>query len=446
MTAGRPRASRPAQWPLAAAPHGVLPLYLAVEALAAVLVALFPGQAPGVGDWARFAVLLVVSGLQTELSLNTEKARRYLADGPHISMTSVWMFCGAVVLPAAMAVGLALVIYLHLWLRVWCPIQGRSAYRVVFSASTIVLGCVSVRPVLDLCGVPNVLVDDWHGGRIVLAVVVAALVYTTINGALVSIGIKLHHPTRPWLKTIGTKDENALELATLSLGGATAVLLVTQPALVVLVVLPVIVLHRNILMRQLEEKAAQDSKTGLLTAEEWRVRLASELARNVKRREPFGVLIIDLDRFKRVNDTYGHVAGDVVLKAVAGTITAQLRAYDSVGRWGGEEFAVLLPQIPEHGALDVAERVRSAVCALAVPVTIAESSRVITGLSASVGVACFPEAGITADGLVHAADTAMYRAKRAGRNTVVSIAELPEPQSRRVEQTSPPNLRLRPPS
>jgi diguanylate cyclase (GGDEF)-like protein len=424
----------------------VLPLYLAVEAVTVALVVLFPGPAPGADDVARFAVLIVVSCLQTELSLNTEKARRYLADGPHISMTSVWMFGGAVVLPAAMAVGLALVIYLHLWVRVWWPIQRRSAYRVVFSASTIVLGCVSVRPVLELCGVPTVLVDDWHGGRIALAIIVAALVYTTINGALVAIGIKLHHPARPWTRTFGTKDENALELATLSLGGATAVLLVTQLALVVLVVLPVIVLHRNILMRQLEEKAAQDSKTGLLTAEEWRLRVAGELARNVRRQEPFGVLIIDLDRFKRVNDTYGHVAGDVVLRAVAGTITGQLRAYDSVGRWGGEEFAVLLPQIPERGALDVAERIRSAICDLVVPVTIGETSQVITGLSASVGVADFPEAGTTVDGLVHAADTAMYRAKRAGRNTVVSSAELPAPPSPRMAQTSPPNLRLRPPS
>ncbi len=445
MTAARPRALRPAQWAISTAPRGVLPLYLAVEVLAVALVVLFPGPAPADQTWARFGALLVISCLQTELSLGIEKARRYLADGPHISMTSVWMFGGALVLPASMAVTLTVIIYLHLWLRVWWPVQGRSGYRVVFSATTIVLGCLAVGPVLRLFGTTNLLSDNWQGARILLAIVVAALVYTTINGVLVAIGIKLHHPTRPWSRTFGTLAENALELATLSLGGVTAIVLVTQPALVALMLLPVIVLHRNILMRQLEEKAAQDSKTGLLTAEEWQARVAAELVRNSRRREPFGLLMVDLDRFKRVNDTYGHVAGDVVLRAVATCITAQLRAYDSVGRWGGEEFAVLLPQIPEHGARDVAERIRAAVTALEVPVTVGDTKHVIADLSASVGVACFPEAGTTVEGLVHAADTAMYCAKRAGRNTVVSSTDAPSAVTGVSAPTSPPNLRLRPP-
>ncbi|MFL6121171.1 MAG: hypothetical protein ACJ73U_16355, partial [Actinophytocola sp.] len=274
MTAARPRALRPEDWGLAAAPRGVLPLYLGVEAFTVALVVLFPGGPATGPDWARFGALLVAAGLQTEFSLRTEKARRYLADGPHISMTSVWMFAGAVVLPAFLAVGLTVIIYLHLWLRVWWRVQGRSAYRVVYSATTIVLACVAVEPVMKWCGVTNVLTDGYHGGLVLLAIVVSAFVYTTINGGIVAVGIKLHHPGRPWRQTFGTRAENALELATLSLGGATAVVLVTQPALVALMLLPVVVLHRNVLMRQLEEKAAQDSKTGLLTAEEWRVRVA----------------------------------------------------------------------------------------------------------------------------------------------------------------------------
>lgn len=443
MTAARPRAIRPKQWDIASAPWAVLPLYLVIEAVTVTLVVLFPGGTPSHQDWLRFVALLVVGCLQTELSLSTEKARRYLADGPHISMTSVWMFGGAVVLPAALAVAITVIIYVHLWFRVWWSVQRRSAYRVIFSATTVVLACVAVRPVLRLVGVHSVVADEWQGGHIVLAVVVAGIVYTTINGAPVAVGIKLHHPTRPWLKTLGTKSENALELATLSLGGTTAVLVVTEPALAVLMLLPVIVLHRNILMRQLEEKAAQDSKTGLLTAEEWRARVANELVRSD---EPFAVLMVDLDRFKRVNDVYGHMAGDTVLRTVAETVKTQLRAYDSVGRWGGEEFAVLLPQIPEQRAREVAERIRRAVAALEVRVTIDDNSQTIRGLSVSVGVACHPTAASTVDGLVHAADTAMYRAKRAGRDTVVSWTDEPAPDRVRIIPTSPPNLRLRPPS
>jgi diguanylate cyclase (GGDEF)-like protein len=443
MTAARQRAIRPPQWDLASAPRAVLPLYLTIEAVAVALVVLFPGGTPNQQDWLRFVALLVVGCLQTELSLSTEKARRYLADGPHISMTSVWMFGGAVVLPAVLAVAITVIIYVHLWVRVWRSVQRRSAYRVAFSATTVVLACMAVQPVLHLLGVHSVVRDDWQGAHIVLAVVCAALAYTIINGGLVAVGIKLHHPTRPWLKTLGTRSENALELATLSLGGTAAVLVVTEPALATFMLLPVIVLHRNILMRQLEEKAAQDSKTGLLTAEEWRVRVANELIRT---QEPFAVLMVDLDRFKRVNDVYGHVAGDTVLRTVAETVTAQLRGYDSVGRWGGEEFAVLLPHVPEQGAREVAERIRRAVATLEARVTIDDKSQSIQGLSVSIGVACHPEAASTVDGLVHAADTAMYRAKRAGRDTVVSWSDEPTTVLDVTIQTSPPNLRLRPPS
>jgi hypothetical protein len=425
MTAARSRALRPSQWDLATAPRGVLPLYLLLEAVTVALVFICPGDTPTELDVRQFLALLVVGSLQTELSLSVEKARRYLADGPHISMTSVWMFGGALVLPAALAVALIAIIYLHLWLRVWRPVQRRSAYRVVFSATTVVLGCLAVRPVLWLFGIEDIRADVWQT-MIVLAMGVAGLVYTTINGALVAVGIKLHHPTRAWHKTFGSKSQNALELATLSLGGATAVLVVTRPTLAALMLLPVIVLHRNILMRQLEEKAAQDFKTGLHTAEEWQGRLASELARNVRTREPF--------------------AGDTVLRAVAATVTSQLRAYDSVGRWGGEEFAVLLPQVAERGARDVAERIRRAVAALDVTVTIDDTTQIIDGLSASVGLACYPEAGETADTLVHAADIAMYRAKRAGRNKVVSCTDRPDPAAGSITPASPPNLRLRPPS
>lgn len=416
MTAARPQG----RWAILEAPRVVLPLYLGVGLAAVVLVVAFPGRVPTDADWARFLALLVVSCLQTELSLGTEKARRYLADRPHINMTSVWMFSGAAVLPLAMAVALTVITYLHLWLRVWWPIQGRPAYRVVFSAATVLLAVMSVQPVLRLFGAGDVLRADWQGGLVLLAFSVSILVYTSVNGVPVAIAVKAHHPARPWSKTFGTKAENALELATLSLGAVTATVLVTQPVLVALMLLPVIVLHRNVLMRQLEEKASQDSKTGLLTAEEWQTRVAAELVRNARSRDPFAVLMVDLDRFKKVNDTYGHVAGDAVLRTVAMTITGQLRAYDSVGRWGGEEFVVLLPQIPGEDARDVAERVRVAVRDLTVTVTVSESTHVITDLSASVGVACFPDAAVTVDGLVHVADERMYQAKRAGRNTVVT--------------------------
>ncbi|HEY0447951.1 diguanylate cyclase [Actinophytocola sp.] len=420
----RPLVVRPAHWALRGAPRGVVPYYLGTELVAVLLLALTFPVTTTAADWARFGALLVVGVVQAEMSLGTERVRLYLSTMPHINMTSVWIFSGAVVLPPELAVLLTVLIYGHLWLRVWRPIQNRPAYRIPFSTATIILSCLMVSAVPSWFGMTGARPADWENARALLAIGVAALLYTTVNGVLIAIGVKLHSPARPFVTLFGTRSENALEFGTLSLGGATAAVVVMHPLLVALMLLPVVVLHRCVLMRQLEEMAAQDSKTGLLTDLEWKNRLTTELARTERTRDPFGVLIIDLDNFKRVNDTYGHIAGDAVLRAVADAIRGELRAYDAVGRWGGEEFAVLLPEITEQGSRDVAERIRGAVARLSLTVAIDEQQTVISGLSGSVGVAAYPSAGSSVERLVHAADTAMYQAKRNGRNAVVSYADL----------------------
>jgi diguanylate cyclase (GGDEF)-like protein len=182
----------------------------------------------------------------------------------------------------------------------------------------------------------------------------------------------------------------------------------------------VIVLHRGVLLRQLEEMATQDPKTGLLTDVEWKNRAANELARAERDRGAFTILFVDLDKFKRVNDMHGHLVGDDVLRAVAARIRETVREYDSVGRWGGEEYAVLLPHMPPDEGLAVAERIRQAVATLAVPVSVAGHTSVIDGLSVSIGVAAYPTAGTAVELLIAAADRAMYVAKENGRNRVVS--------------------------
>ncbi|HEX2131948.1 MAG TPA: GGDEF domain-containing protein [Actinophytocola sp.] len=417
------RLVRPALWALRGAPRGVAPLILGTELVAVLLVALTatPAAAP---DWGRFGVLLAVGAVQAELSLGTERARQYLANAPHINMTSVWHFAGAVVLPPQLAALLVVLVYGHLWLRVWWPIQNRQAYRVPFAMATVVLSCLTVPPVLDLFGVDAALTADWHGAHALLALAVSCLVYTTVNWIFIAVGVWLHDRSRPFATLFGTRADNALEFGTLSLGGVTAAVLIPHPALVVLMLLPVVVLHRCVLMQQLEEQAAQDSKTGMLTDLEWKNRVTTELARTERTGAPSAVLMIDLDNFKLINDTYGHVAGDAVLRTVADTIRGELRARDAVGRWGGEEFTVLLPGVAPAEARDVAERIRAAVAVLSLTVAPNDEQTTIAGLSASVGVATHPDAGQTVEALVHAADRAMYQAKRQGRDTVVTYAEL----------------------
>jgi diguanylate cyclase (GGDEF)-like protein len=124
--------------------------------------------------------------------------------------------------------------------------------------------------------------------------------------------------------------------------------------------------------------------------------------------------MVDIDHFKKVNDTHGHLVGDAVLRAVATAIDRNVRDHDSVGRFGGEEFAVLLPDITPADAAEVAERVRHAVERLTVPV----GDATVRDLSVSIGTAVHPHAGCTLDRLLDAADLALLDAKRAGRNRV----------------------------
>jgi diguanylate cyclase (GGDEF)-like protein len=146
--------------------------------------------------------------------------------------------------------------------------------------------------------------------------------------------------------------------------------------------------------------------------------LSVEVLRAVRYHTPLAVLLLDLDHFKRVNDTHGHRVGDAVLQVVADTLRASLRATDLAGRYGGEEFLVVLPQTDLAGGAVLAERVRVAIEETAIDVA-ADTALSVT---VSVGVAALEGAAQTVEQLVERADAALYAAKDAGRNRVVSAA------------------------
>ncbi len=165
--------------------------------------------------------------------------------------------------------------------------------------------------------------------------------------------------------------------------------------------------------RRMEYLAHHDTVTGLPNRALLADRLQLEVARARRTGQGFAVLLFDLDGFKSVNDTFGHAAGDEVLARVGERLAASVRASDTVGRLGGDEFLAILPQVGEEGALVVAEKLRAA---LQEPYAL----RSLTAqLSASLGVAFFPANGEDADALMNAADAAQYEAKRAGKNRIV---------------------------
>ena len=173
------------------------------------------------------------------------------------------------------------------------------------------------------------------------------------------------------------------------------------------------------LRTKLENQSIRDSLTGLFNRHFMQISLERELARAARRKQILAVYMLDLDHFKKFNDTYGHAAGDTVLKSVAEVFRTSVRTEDIACRYGGEEFTIILPDITPKIALDRAESIRLAISNLRVPV----DREVYAEFSVSIGVAIYPADGETGDLLLRRADMSLYRAKRAGRNQVAQFEE-----------------------
>ncbi|HEY0061379.1 MAG TPA: diguanylate cyclase [Telluria sp.] len=168
------------------------------------------------------------------------------------------------------------------------------------------------------------------------------------------------------------------------------------------------------LQAQLKVQALKDPLTGLFNRRYLDTIVPHELARCARERLPLCLMMIDIDHFKRVNDTYGHQGGDAVLQALAALLTEQVRASDVACRFGGEEFLLLLPNMAPAVALQRAEQWRASFAAMVTP-----SLQGPIQATLSIGIACFPDDGACLAELTACADMALYRAKAEGRNRVV---------------------------
>jgi diguanylate cyclase (GGDEF)-like protein len=413
----------PRRWPLWGVPGRVLGAVLTVEIAALLLVArlvVFSGP-PSVNAWQLAVTILGLGLVQAEIVAGVERVRRRIGHALHVDLTSVWTFAGALLLPPVQAAGIAVLLQLHLWRRSWYPRV--PLYRQLFSIATIVLACLAAGGVVGLTrpGDPAGLSGLGLG-----TIVLALLTYAVVNSALVGGAIIMSSTPPDIAGAIGEWDDNVLELATLSLGALTAVGLVVNPFLGLFALPAVLLLHRAVLVRHLEEAVNTDDKTGLLTAAAWHTRAERELTKPGA--APSAVLVLDLDHFKDVNDHHGHVAGDIVLGAVADGLQDEVRDHDLVGRFGGEEFVVLLAGVDSADGdevLAIAERIRLRVAGLRVEIPTPDGPLTVAGLTASIGAAVHPGHGDDVGTLMQAADAALYAAKRAGRNTVRLAAQPP---------------------
>lgn len=173
----------------------------------------------------------------------------------------------------------------------------------------------------------------------------------------------------------------------------------------------------------LREQATHDSLTGLYNRAAILEILESELSRQQRHGGSLGLVLLDLDRFKQINDVHGHLAGDAVLREAAKAMRLISRPYDAVGRLGGEEFVIVLPGCDRTNAVSHAERMRMAIANITIPST---SGQVTVTASAGVTIAT-PDLKTDALRMLRASDVALYRAKDAGRNTVVFADDMPLP-------------------
>ena len=403
-------------WPLWQLPNwlvGVIVLVVTAHAAAIGFASLSLSIRPH--DLEIFGTLLACSAATVEL-------RRKNGDdsvGVNNDVYGVWELAIAILLPPAYVLIAPIVRFALIQWRV----RRSLAYRRIYTASSVALSFGAASVIFHLLDGPiSVMAPGTalQGLAWLAAVFASGIVKTALNKVLIMTAIKGSDPSAPVIKDIFGREPLYNELAELCIGALLTFGIAAGNLFLAPVALPVLVLlQRSLSHAQLLNDSRTDAKTGLLNARTWEREATAEVARAVRARTALAVAVLDIDWFKLVNDTYGHLFGDEVLKEIARCLPGVLREYDSAGRFGGEEFVLLLPHTRAVDAFRIADRVRDHISGLSLHTPDGQAVRV----TVSVGVAALDAgSGRELGDLLAAADAALYRAKRDGRDQVQMIS------------------------
>ena len=383
-------------------------IYLALVGLAALAVVvpvLATIHASG-HDWLVFAALAGAAGIAQLFPVFTPRNQSY-------QTSLVFVLAAVLLLPLQLAVLVPIVQHIPEWIKI-----GYAWFIQTFNIANHTLNTAAA------WGVAYVVLGHAPGNtaeQCVLAAIAACCVYVPLNHTLLAGMLRYAHGHT--LRGTGLFGVETLstELALASLGAVVAELWMVGFSLVLFALVPLVVIQRAFSIPRLEAESRVDAKTGLFNARHLNAVLEEEVARAARFGRPLSLLMADLDLLREINNEYGHLAGDAVLEAIADVLRACVRDYDVPARFGGEEFAILLPETNGPQAHRIAARIREAVEATEIDAPTVEHPLRAT---ISIGVATFPRHASGVPDLIHAADLAVYQAKLEGRNRVIDAGHI----------------------
>lgn len=323
-----------------------------------------------------------------------------------------WVVFGFTLIRYGMLATIIVVVVAYIAEFLW---HKQSWFITLFNIGAFVVTLMAAHLPLDYLGT-HMPTGSWQYG---FAVVFSVLIFTLVNHLLVGIVLWLARGEN--LRTSGVFNSLPLllDLAMIGMGSVAAILWHFAPVVVALILPPLYAMYATLRIPALERRSRQDTKTGLYNARHLSDMLDQEWRRASNFNRPLTVAMIDLDLLRDINNTHGHIAGDAAIISAANVLRRHSRAHDIVARFGGEEFAIVMPETTLNEALPMLEKMRAELEA-----TYITTTTVATPIRAtmSLGAACRSTLTATAQDLLHAADVAVNDAKAKGRNRVVAHA------------------------
>jgi diguanylate cyclase (GGDEF)-like protein len=392
-----------------------------VAAVPAVAVAVIAFDAAKT-DWrasdlVKFALLVACA----TISVSSTPRIMYASPGVTRDMSGAWVIPAAILLPPIYAALLPIPMIAVMW---WFVHRG-IPHRSVFTAASHSIGYGLASWIFHsfpahFAG--SAVGTGSHALTWVLAVVISALIGSRIHHLLLVCAVKLSDPSVRIREIEWNPSEFQAVLVEIDVAALITLAIAIAPELIVVALPTLLLVRRFVVHPVLMAQARVDAKTGLLNVSTWEAEAEVELSRAVRTRQPLSIALVDIDHFKGVNDTHGHLVGDRVLKAIATALATHSRDYDRVGRFGGEEFVLLLPQTVEADATKTAERLRKFVEGMQIPIDERPDAPLVK-VTISIGVtAMAKDEPRDLTDLLAAADSALYQAKQAGRNRVAAAA------------------------